>query len=364
MFSGFSTARVLVIEDNTGDYVLIQEFFKEELKNPKIVHSPTFAKAKSILLEDDDFDGILLDLSLPDNQGEKLIHDIVSLAGEIPVVVLTGYEDKEFGIRTLSLGVSDYLLKDELSSSILTKSLAYSIERKKINTQLKEAEEKRKKHELELTKAIISAQERERIEIGGELHDNVNQILFATKMNLSLAKDEMDREKALVWMQNCNDYINMAIDELRNLSHQLAPRSLLKSSLTEAVNNLLKSINMDKSYKISLDFKAFDESLLNEDLKLNIYRILQEQVKNIVKYSKASIIEVDLNTKENDFKLRICDNGKGFDLNSVERGIGLSNIERRAELFYGDIIINTGIEKGCEIIVEIPLSSSETKKIN
>lgn len=361
MFSNSSTVDILVIEDNTGDYLLIQEYFSEEIKNPVIVHSPTFALAKEILLKDNKFNGILLDLSLPDNQGEKLIDDIVGLAGEIPVIVLTGYENKEFGIKTLSLGISDYLLKDELSSSILIKSLSYSIERKKINNQLKEAEEKRKRHDMEITKAIITAQERERIEIGSELHDNVNQILFATKMNLSLAQDEVDREKALVWMQNCNDYINMAIDELRDLSHQLAPRSLLKSSLTEAVNNLLKSINIDKSYKISLDFKSFDESLLNEDLKLNIYRILQEQVKNIVKYSKASIIEVELYTKDKNFKLRIYDNGKGFDLKSVERGIGLSNIERRAELFFGDISINTAAEKGCEIIVEIPISSSPNK---
>src|SRR5690606_35301680 len=85
------------------------------------------------------------DLSLPDANGEILISNIISLAHDIPVIVLTGFGNKEFGFKSLSYGVSDYLLKDELTASQLSKSIIYSIERQKFSRRLNESEEKYKK---------------------------------------------------------------------------------------------------------------------------------------------------------------------------------------------------------------------------
>jgi YesN/AraC family two-component response regulator len=75
---------------------------------------------------------VLLDLSLPDNAGEQLIKDIIEASNQAPVIVLTGYVDFDFGVKSLSLGVFDYMLKDELTALTLFKSIIYSIERKKI----------------------------------------------------------------------------------------------------------------------------------------------------------------------------------------------------------------------------------------
>src|SRR5690606_31634635 len=88
---------------------------------------------------------ILLDLALPDNSGEKLLRDIVQLTGQSPIIVLTGYEQKAFGIKSLSLGASDFLLKHELNASYLNKSIVYSIERKKLANEVKNSEENYKK---------------------------------------------------------------------------------------------------------------------------------------------------------------------------------------------------------------------------
>src|SRR5688572_1811860 len=133
---------VLVIEDNPGDFLLIEDYFKDQDEVFSLHHSTTFSDAQSKLTGVNQFDVILLDLSLPDAHGETLVNEIVALAGECPVVVLTGFTDQEFGITTLSLGVSDYLLKDDLNPSQLYKSISYSLERKRIDTQLKESEEK------------------------------------------------------------------------------------------------------------------------------------------------------------------------------------------------------------------------------
>lgn len=133
---------VLIVEDNAGDLILIEDYLHEQFANAVINSATTFDQAKNRLTQHPSFNVILLDLSLPDAQGENLVNEVVSLAGSTPVIVLTGYSDKEFGIKALSYGVSDYLLKDELISPQLYKSITYSIERKRINIKLNESEAK------------------------------------------------------------------------------------------------------------------------------------------------------------------------------------------------------------------------------
>ncbi|MDR6781939.1 YesN/AraC family two-component response regulator [Pedobacter africanus] len=135
--------QILVIEDNTGDFVLVEDFLFEQIEAPKIVQALNYKDAVNILSNQQTrFDIILLDLSLPDNKGEKLIQGVVALSQNTPVIVLTGYEDFAFGVKSLSLGVSDYILKDELTALSLYKSIIYNSERKKINNAL-EAQNKK-----------------------------------------------------------------------------------------------------------------------------------------------------------------------------------------------------------------------------
>ncbi|MDB4901342.1 MAG: response regulator of RpoS [Mucilaginibacter sp.] len=134
---------ILVIEDNPGDFVLIEDFLLEQNKSLKILHAKNFKSAKEILtLQTRLVDVVLLDLSLPDKTGEALIVEIVALCAAIPAIVLTGYTDVAFGARSLALGVSDYILKDDLTSTILYKSIIYSLERKRITWALEESEKR------------------------------------------------------------------------------------------------------------------------------------------------------------------------------------------------------------------------------
>ena len=87
-----------------------------------------------------EFDVILLDISLPDNEGSQLIKDVTKRVSQAPIIVLTGYPDFDFARETLAMGVSDYLVKDELNSSSLYKSILYSIERNKALRELQESE--------------------------------------------------------------------------------------------------------------------------------------------------------------------------------------------------------------------------------
>ncbi|MEQ7802125.1 response regulator [Pedobacter sp. ASV1-7] len=139
--------RILVVEDNHGDFLLIEDFLFEQIEAPKITQASNYKEAVAILTQEkNEFDIILLDLSLPDNKGKTLIQGIIPLCQNTPIIVLTGYHDFTFGVETLSLGISDYILKDELTALSLYKSIIYNAERKRINNAL-EAQNK-KLHEI------------------------------------------------------------------------------------------------------------------------------------------------------------------------------------------------------------------------
>lgn len=133
--------KILIIEDNPGDFALVEDFLFEHIVAPELVQANCCLMAKEILTVNK-FDVVLLDLSLPDKTGQSLIKEIIDASNNTPVIVLTGYTDFSFGVKSLSMGVSDYLLKDDLSATTLYKSIIYSIERKKNITDLEQSEKR------------------------------------------------------------------------------------------------------------------------------------------------------------------------------------------------------------------------------
>jgi len=133
---------ILVIEDNPGDALLIEDFLDEAAILNRLYKADDFKSAEKILNNTTSYDIILLDLSLPDKNGEELINDIQVLTKDKPIVILTGYPNMDFAIKSLALGASDYVLKDVLNATILEKSIIYSIERNKILVDLKESEKR------------------------------------------------------------------------------------------------------------------------------------------------------------------------------------------------------------------------------
>ncbi len=119
--------------------MLIEDYVLEYIVSPSLVHATNLLEAKKIIEANSwtKFDLVMLDLTLPDGDGTSLITEIVELCVECPIIVLTGYSDFEFSVKSLGMGVSDYLLKDELTPLSLYKSIIYNIERKKTQSELK-----------------------------------------------------------------------------------------------------------------------------------------------------------------------------------------------------------------------------------
>lgn len=135
--------KILVVEDNPGDFLLISDYLEEQISNPNIVHTTNFKETKKILENSTTIiDVVLLDLSLPDKSGELLVEEILLLCSQMPIIILTGYTDIDFSINSISKGIADYLLKDELNADSLYKSIIYCIERLKKNNEITESEKR------------------------------------------------------------------------------------------------------------------------------------------------------------------------------------------------------------------------------
>jgi PAS domain S-box-containing protein len=215
---------------------------------------------------------------------------------------------------------------------------------------------KKEKREREMNQAILKAQENERREIGTELHDNICQILASSHLLLGSAKGAGSAESTRL-IDKSRKHIMQALTEIRNLSHRMAPIFFEASSFEEAIHELLQNMNPNNKYVV--DFK-FDPrivlNLVSRDIQLNLYRILQEQLRNIVKYAKAANIKVELRVHDDMIRMQIMDNGVGFDNDKVKKGIGFINMQRRAELFAGKFSFETSPGKGCAIYIELPVS--------
>jgi signal transduction histidine kinase len=346
---------ILVIEDNPGDYALVEDLLKEHIPVPEIVNATTFKGAKLFLTNKTiACDVILLDLGLPDGDGEALIAEIIALCPECPVIVLTGYADLDFSIKSLSLGIADYLLKDDINATSLYKSILYSIERKKSIIALKESETRYSNLKVDeqkrIARAVISAQEKERAGIGAELHDNVTQLLAASK--LYLKGIEAQPENAHKFLLKCEEYIGTALQEIRKLSHALVGASRDKDIwLISSIDELTHDITSAKQIDVRFIHDAYHEDDMNEELKLVIYRIIQEQLNNILKHAEASKVEIELKEDAADLILSISDDGKGFDTIAKRHGIGLKNIKNRAGLYNGKVDIISSPGNGCKISI-------------
>lgn len=201
-----------------------------------------------------------------------------------------------------------------------------------------------------ITRAMIKAQEKERNRIGQELHDNVNQILVGTKMFLTSAgkKDA----KVLELIKYPLELIDSTIREIRALSTtQVTPlrnidlQELIQSLLNDLVKNT--SVVTDFTYTVPAD-------ILDDDLKLNIYRIIQEQINNIIKHAHPKNVRIAVDAEDNAINISVTDDGKGFDTAKKRKGIGISNMINRVESFNGQVSIESSPGKGCRINISIP----------
>jgi PAS domain S-box-containing protein len=210
--------------------------------------------------------------------------------------------------------------------------------------------------ERQIEDASKEAKDTVRSDIGKELHDNINQLLGASKMYLEMAKQGGSLSE--FYLGRSSEYTLNAIEEIRKLTKGLTTDLIRDLGLWEAIGNISRD-SMELSHvKIAYGVYGFVESSVNDKFKLNLYRIVQEHLNNILKHAQATKVVIRLSQNSKCIMLSLTDNGIGFDTKMMQKGIGVANIKSRAASYKGtaDFVSQTG--KGCVLTVNFPFSKS------
>jgi PAS domain S-box-containing protein len=228
------------------------------------------------------------------------------------------------------------------------RKLQKEMERERLELQIQE--------QRKITRAVIKAQERERNIIGRELHDNVNQLLASARMGLSTARLTPAGKKEFV--DKTIRLIDTTILEIRILGRKhVTP--LKGFDLKQQIQSLIKIMEEGIGFKITFEYDLPEQPELLNDLKLNIYRVIQEQLNNVYKHASASRVQIKMFAEKGQVHVLINDNGIGFEVGMKKSGVGIVNIINRVESFNGTVGFETKPGIGCKLEIHIPMTFQE-----
>ena len=247
-------------------------------------------------------------------------------------------------------------LEHKLDEEITAKeeSVSASLVQSKLFEREWKSEIKLKAEQIET--AVTEAKQIVRSDLGKELHDNVNQLLAASRIYMDLAL--RNKAKRNDYINRSSEYTLTAIEEIRKLAKGLVNDTIHNVGLCNAIGNMAHDFMQAYSTKISCELERDLQEHMSAKFKLDVYRIVQEQLNNIVKHANASHVRINLSRNEVQVILSISDDGTGFDISQSSEGMGINNIKSRV-LNYGgqaDFISKPG--KGCVLKVTVPIANS------
>ncbi|MEO5889493.1 MAG: ATP-binding protein [Ferruginibacter sp.] len=347
--------KILHLEDVESDADLVKRILKKGNIESEILVVDTKEAYVAAIIEFAP-DVILSDHTLPSFNSADALNIFLQSGMKIPFILVTATVSEEYAVSVIKAGANDYVLKDHLEK--LPAAIVNSID--KIESEIHIENQKALKIR-EKTNAVLMAQELERSHMAYELLENINQILAASNLYIDCAISEDD--KRMIFMQNSKKYILMAIDEIKSLSQVIMPPTLSEIGLIDSLNNWIEfkqqSNRMNKQQsngmKFTTHWKDFNERVTSDKLQLTIYRIVQEQLNNTIKYSNAQNVYISLEQTDGELGLTIKDDGVGFDTSKHTKGVGLQNINTRAEIHNGKMQLESQPGKGCVLTVLFPI---------
>lgn len=226
----------------------------------------------------------------------------------------------------------------------------------KVNQKI---EELLKNQESKSINAMLDGREKERKRIATDLHDRLGGMLSMVKIHYKSVEDNINiiKEENKKQYKKANKLLDEACDEVRKIAYDMVSGVLSNFGLIAALEDLTDKLN--ESNQIEVEF--FSHGLKNRldfKLEVNIYRIIQELISNILKKSKASEVTIQLIKSELGLNITVEDNGIGFKVNKVQEGMGLKNVAARIDEYDGELQIDSTINKGTTITIDIPLKNN------
>lgn len=269
--------------------------------------------------------------------------------------------EKDKRIQTLSIRQKN-ILNEVLIGTALTiliiSLLAWRTYRQKQLLQQTRIQELEKEKQLFATEALLKGQEDERTRLAKDLHDGLGGMLSGIKHSLNTMKGNMIMTESNVQsFERSIDMLDASIKEMRRVAHNLMPESLIKFGLDTALRDFCSDVNQSGAVKLTYQSFGPTDKIIDQNVAITIYRVVQELVNNILKYASAAQAIVQLTVEPGKISVTVEDDGKGFDTGVLEttKGIGWSNIRSRIDYLKGKIDIRSQNGEGTSIHIEIPL---------
>ncbi len=370
---------ILLFEDNLGDAGLIEEMLEE---SEGVYHLEVVETLEEglVLLKDHFFDVILLDLGLPDSDGIDTLIGVHKISTKTPIIVLTGLNNEEIGIFAVKIGAQDYLIKKEIDRKLLKRSIRYSIERKKIESELQNyksnLEDKVKERTKELEQSNKELQQFAYV-ASHDLREPLRMISSFLQLLERRYNEQLD--------EDANEFIEFAVDGAKRLDSMI--KDLLEYSRVANKKRKFNDVDLNEVLeRTNLNLKlAIDDNnaeiianklpTLSGDEQL-LVQLFQNLISNSIKYrSKENpIIQISVNNELNQFIFSFKDNGIGISTKHLERiftifqrlhtreeyegtGIGLAIAQKIVQQHGGQIWAESEPGEGTIIHFTIPYNN-------
>jgi len=324
-------AKILVVEDEAN----IRETLVDILESYDydVVEAPNgLVGAVRTIKEKPDL--ILSDVNMPEMDGFEMLDSLRGCMEEAlipPFIFLTARTERSDMRKGMSLGADDYITKP-FNTAELLEAVRVKLERRS-----------------EVANKLLK---KERSQISGELHDSIQQLLVASYMGFQAIQDKislLDPKDQLIF-KSALGLLQQSNEDLRSYAHNIGKGQQIVNIET-SLNSLANGIKTTGD--IDIEVKCEIRLPLSIEVQTQLFRIVQEAISNILKHAKASKVTIELICDKSGSKLRVVDNGVGFDTSTASSGLGMSSLKDRVQQVKGTLQLNSEINKGTVIEITI-----------
>jgi signal transduction histidine kinase len=347
--------KVLLVDDDQDDYMVFKDMLAQ-ITHWKVnlqwasSFEEAITKAKC-----GQHDVCFMDYRLDRGTGIELMQELQKIGFAFPVIVLTGQGDHQVDIQAMREGAADYLEKWQMNADLLEHTIRYAIERARNLAALRQSE----KQLRILSSKLMNAQETERKALAHELHDSIGSSLTAVKLGLQneivrareagLSLDEGGMEQLV-------STVDTAIKDLKRIYGSLRPLIIDDLGVIAAIRSLTRQFQqVFPKAKCNWSLEVEEEEV-PENLKIVLYRVIQEALNNVSKHSGAETVELSLSRlRTGGLLLVIRDDGSGVDLREIlsdernQEKLGLQSMKERVEMSGGSFTLLSSKGKGTTI---------------
>ena len=261
---------------------------------------------------------------------------------------------KRFLLIALGLSIfSIILITRVLNLRLLANKLRADRDRISNEKQIKEIESR---NQVEQINAVMKGQESERKRIAKDLHDGLGGLLATVKIHFAKIANDFKSISPEPSYQKANRLLDNAVEEVRRIAYNMMPDALTKLGLIPAIQDLAEGL---EARGIEVHIETFDmQHRLSSEKEVMLYRIIQELLNNVRKHAHATKVIIQFSMHEEDFHLTVEDDGKGFDPDTIKKGIGMQSIRSRVQFLAGDLKIESEPGKGTTVSMVVPSKST------